>query len=108
MQATSVTTSLEQSILWKRGGVFLPAVRQKASRFSIGSQETFQFDTLILTHYQCIDSYTLSMQEHQELMTGDMAEMDCLGQLNHSFGLEKTFPIESQPRYYYIWTQDKV
>ena len=59
--------SLEQSILWKRGGVFLPAVRQKASRFSIGSQETFQFDMLILTHYQCINSYTLSMQEHQEL-----------------------------------------
>ena len=67
VQATSVTTSLEQSILWKRGGVFLPAVRQKASRFSIGSQETFQFDMLILTHYQCINSYTLSMQEHQEL-----------------------------------------
>ena len=61
VQATSVTTSLEQ------GGVFLPAVRQKASRSSIGSQETFQFDTLILTHYQCIDSYTPSMQEHQEL-----------------------------------------
>ena len=62
-----VTTSLEQSILWKSGGVFLPAVRQNASRSSIGSQETFLFDMLILTHYQSIDSYTPSMQEHQEL-----------------------------------------